>query len=89
MTAPDGEYDDEEWFNFKSSGIARRKVPNGDGRAYIKGSYYEFDDNGVMISGWVPPVTTVATSSFYTESGNQPKGWVFTYPQDDKNEDQD
>ncbi|MEG0688705.1 MAG: hypothetical protein RR466_08450, partial [Hungatella sp.] len=59
------------------------------GRAYIKGSYYEFDDNGVMISGWVPPVTTVATSSFYTESGNQPKGWVFTYPQDDKNEDQD
>ena len=78
------EYDDEEWFNFKGNGQMRKS-----GRSYLNGAYYEFDENGVMVSGWVPPVATDPNAAYYTEDGNQPKGWVYAYAQGDEDEEGD
>lgn len=42
------EYDDQEWFNFKSSGKMRKGTT-----WYSKGRYYTFDGNGIMEDGRV------------------------------------
>ena len=56
------EYDDQEWFNFKSSGKARKNTT-----WYSKGRYYTFDVNGIMNSDWYDlKIATVATD----ENGN-------------------
>lgn len=83
--------DEEGWFYFKSSGEMRKGTDEKLDRAYINGSYYGFDDNGVMVDGWVPPKEATATEvAYYTEDiGNQPKGWVITSKntEEGKNED--
>lgn len=50
--------EDEEWYNFKSTGIARINA-----KATINGKSYVFDDEGKMLSGWVN--VTPSTSSDY------------------------
>ena len=77
-------YEDEEWFNFKSSGTMR-----ANGRAYLDGEYYEFNSDGVMVAGWVPPVATDPNATYYSESGAQGTGWVKAYAQSDIAEDGD
>ena len=92
-----GEYDvDEAWFNFQSSGKARKST-----RAYISNAYYSFDDNGVMLDDWQRGSDTVVTTpaniklddpngkTFYNlETGNQGTGWVHTYQDDDEGGDE-
>ena len=78
------DYDDQEWFNFKSSGKARTNAT-----WYSKGRYYTFDGNGVMTSDWYD--LEVASNSYevatgnnggenaYTsEDGSKGTGWVYT-----------
>ena len=82
-------YDDQEWFNFKSSGKA------ATGKTidwYSKGRYYTFDDNGVMTSDWYdlsvasPASDSIATAAnagvdknaYTSEDGSKGTGWVYT-----------
>ncbi len=93
-----GEYDvDEAWFNFQSSGKARKST-----RAYISNAYYSFDDNGAMLDDWVEATSTTTLASpdsikldnddaksFYNlETGNQGTGWVHTYKDADEGGDE-
>lgn len=91
------EYDDSEgWFYFKTSGEMRKADAEDDDedgveRVYINGSYYGFDANGVMVDGWVPENGATATgTAYYTdESGEQQKGWVYTFENTESGEDGD
>lgn len=71
-----GEYDDQVWFNFKSSGAARKSTT-----WYSKGRYYTFNAEGVMTSDWYdvaigsPSTSAVAYTS---EEGSKGTGWVYT-----------
>ncbi len=80
MTNPSGdEYDDQEWFNFKSSGKVRKANSGQQKTDYIKGVYYSFDENGVMLDDWYDrsvaaasgSTTVVATSAQPVASSNQ------------------
>ena len=77
-------YDDQEWFNFKSSGKARKNAT-----WYSKGRYYTFDGNGVMTSDWydlevASNTLGVATgdnggeNAYTSEDGSKGTGWVYT-----------
>ena len=73
------DYDDQEWFNFKSSGKMRKNTT-----WYSKGRYYTFDTNGVMADDWysedLSSATNAATPSnadaYTTEDGTKGTGWV-------------
>ena len=78
------DYDDQEWFNFKSSGKARKNAT-----WYSKGRYYTFDDNGVMTSDWydlavasntngVATGTNGGENAYTSEDGSKGTGWVYT-----------
>ncbi len=85
------DYDDQEWFNFKSSGKARKNTT-----WYSKGKYYTFDANGIMNSDWYDlKIATVATDengnnvigtsnttitegAYTSEDGSKGTGWVYT-----------
>ena len=78
------DYDDQEWFNFKSSGKARRNAT-----WYSKGRYYTFDENGVMTSDWydlavatntngVATGTNGGDNAYTSENGSKGTGWVYT-----------
>ena len=78
------EYDDLEWFNFKSSGEARK-----NSTWYSKGRYYTFDENGVMENDWygidvASNTNDVATgnnggeNAYTSEDGSKGTGWVYT-----------
>ncbi len=88
MVAPDDDYDnDEAWFNFKSTGKARK-----DTRDYINKAYYTFDENGVMKDDWVSGTPGSATpgKSFYKyDDGNQKSGWVYTFSDKDMEGDEE
>ena len=86
FTADD--YDqDEYWFNFKSSGAARK-----DARAYIDGYYYTFNSEGIMQDQWLigTPSTVASPAEAYykVESGYQKLGWVYTYEKNDEEGDE-
>ena len=77
-------YDDQEWFNFKSSGKARTSTT-----WYSKGRYYTFDENGVMTSDWydlavasntlgVATGTNGGENAYTSEDGSNGTGWVYT-----------
>ena len=89
----ESEYEnDEGWFHFKSNGEMRQSSEAGKTvRAYINGAYYGFDENGVMVDGWVPPNETTATSAVYytDETGAQRKGWIETSKNTETGEDED
>lgn len=89
ITREDGsEYDDEEWFYFNpSNGKAHTSA-----RKYINGHYYSFDDNSVMMDKWLvgTPATSTPYTAYYNEDiGNQLSGWVYTYAQEDKDQEED
>ena len=77
------DYDDQEWFNFKSSGKMRKSAT-----WYSKGRYYTFDANGIMTSDWydltvTTPSNNVATGThadalYTSENGSKGTGWVYT-----------
>lgn len=83
------DYDDQEWFNFKSSGKARKAAAGLTTTWYSKGRYYTFDDNGVMTSDWyglevASNANGVATgnnggeNAYTFEDGSKGTGWVYT-----------
>lgn len=83
------DYDDQEWFNFKSSGKARKAAAGLTTTWYSKGRYYTFDDNGVMTSDWyglevASNANGVATgnnggeNAYTSEDGSKGTGWVYT-----------
>lgn len=83
------DYDDQEWFNFKSSGKARKAAAELTTTWYSKGRYYTFDDNGVMTSDWyglevASNANGVATgnnggeNAYTSEDGSKGTGWVYT-----------
>ena len=78
------DYDDQEWFNFKSSGKARKNTT-----WYSKGRYYTFDTNGIMTSDWydlevasnasgVATGTNGGENAYTSEDGSKGTGWVYT-----------
>ena len=78
------DYDDLEWFNFKSSGEARKNTT-----WYSKGRYYTFDTNGIMTSDWydlevasnsymVATGTNGGENAYTSEDGSKGTGWVYT-----------
>ncbi len=95
---PEGEEDDEDdpfdddgkkWYYFNSSG--KKFVPElSGGSEYgekrIDGSYYCFDDNGAMQTGWVYLGTSVAEAGsiedfrFYDKNGKAVTGWYSAEP---------
>ena len=84
--------DDDGWFYFKTDGEMRKATGDEETkRVYINGAYYGFDENGVMVDGWVPEYESTATgSAYYTdENGDQKKGWVYTYANTEDGEDDD
>ncbi len=91
----DDDYNDEEWFYFKSDG----KAVENDDRS-IGGRTYIFDEFGRMLDLWVYKDATSASASgaftnvdgtstatgsaFYTEDeGGRGKNWVYAYPATD------
>ena len=63
-TAEDNEADaDEHWYYLKSSGnpVVNKKQNN------LKGQSYIFDDEGVMLSGWVANIATASDAVKYAE----------------------
>ena len=84
-------YDDMVWFNFKSSGKAR-KAKKTEGKEtttwYNKGRYYTFDRHGVMTSDWYDlevasnnagvATGTFADKAYTAEEGTKGTGWVYT-----------
>lgn len=87
----DNEYlDGVFWFNFKNGGDMRASTEESKTeRAYINGSYYGFDINGVMVTGWLPlGIRTATNSVYYREpTGNQPVGWMIAYPNEATNKE--
>ena len=93
----DDDYDDEEWFYFKPS-TGKAYV---NARKYVEGSYYTFDENGVMLDKWVfgtPGAATVTAVSgvstdgaarYREDNGKQETGWVYTYRDSDEDENED
>lgn len=87
-------YDDQEWFNFKSSGKARTSTT-----WYSKGKYYNFNSDGVMNSDWYDLTiatvatdadgnsvigtsnTTISKGAYTTEDGTKGTGWVYAEDQ--------
>ena len=81
------DYDDLEWYHFKSSGEMRH-----NSTWYNKGRYYTFDSKGVMESDWyglevASNANGVATgtgaayegkNAYTSESGSKGTGWVYT-----------
>src|SRR5699024_3901229 len=91
----DDNYNDEEWFYFKSDGKA---VENDDRSIY--GRTYIFDEFGRMLDLWVYKDATNATASgvftnvdgtstatgsaYYNEdNGDRGKNWIYAYPATD------
>ena len=88
------DYDDQEWFNFKSSGKARTSTT-----WYSKGKYYNFNSDGVMNSDWYDLTiatvatdadgnsvigtsnTTISKGAYTTEDGTKGTGWVYAEDQ--------
>ncbi len=74
------EYDDQEWFLFKSSGAARKETTY-----YTGGRYYTFDDKGVCLDNWldVPatwtkePLATAVAEQYASVNGSKGNGWVY------------
>ena len=78
-----GEYDDQVWFNFKSSGAARKAAAGKTTNWYSKGRYYTFNDEGVLVSDWYDVIVasgaTAADAMAYTsEDGSKGTGWIYT-----------
>ena len=87
----DDNYNDEEWFYFKSDGKA---VENED--RSINGRTYIFDEYGRMLDLWVYASdasaaytnengsSTATNSAYFTEDeGGRGKNWIYAYPQTD------
>ena len=88
-TAPDGDYESDEWFNFQSSGKARHADDGAILRKYVGNAYYAFDENGVMVSDWSPATGSESGASYYDiDNGNQAKGWIYTYADIDEGGDE-
>lgn len=84
-----GSDDLEEWFYFNlSSGKAYR-----DSRKKIDGSYYTFDEDGVMQDKWLSgrpaipdPLPDDSNARYREEEGSLEGGWYYGYGPEDKDE---
>ena len=87
----DDNYNDEEWFYFKSDGKAAE-----DEDRTINGRVYIFDEFGRMLDLWVYASdssssytnlegTSTATNSAYfaEDEGSRGRNWIYAYPQTD------
>lgn len=85
-----GDYDGKERFYFGWEGKMSRNT-----ESKIGGSYYIFDENGVMRTGWQPGVEVsspdfAGVNAFYDlETGARVKGWLYAYAPEDENESGD
>lgn len=89
ISEDDEEYNDEEWFYFKSNGKA---VEDED--KTIGGKTYIFDEYGRMLDLWVYPSATdsnytneggsssnASASYFKEDNGGRDKNWIWAYPE--------
>ena len=91
----DDDYNDEEWFYFKSDGKA---VENDD--RVVNGRTYIFDEYGRMLDLWVYKDATSASASgaftnvdgtstatdsqfYHEDNGDRGKNWIYAYPATD------
>lgn len=80
------EYDEEVHYYFDYQGKQIK-----DQEKKIKTHYYQFDANGVLITGWYPGVfpsdPDFAVNTYYDkETGARSQGWIYAYEQDDYEE---
>ena len=81
------EYDDFEWFYFKSTGKMRYSCT-----AYIDGKYYRFNEDGVMEDEWYSVSTSTESagiSAYASANGTVTNGWVYTTEPGDDSSDLD
>lgn len=78
-----GDYDEMVWYYFDWKG---KQIKNQEKK--INQSWYHFDENGVMITGWYPGVEPdFAVNTYYDkETGARAQGWIYAYEQDDYDE---
>lgn len=79
-------YDPQVWYYFNWDG---KQIKDQEKR--INRSYYQFDPNGVMMTGWYPGVFPEdedwAINSYYDpNSGARVEGWFYSCEQDDYDE---
>lgn len=90
---PGDDDEDHHWYYFQSSG--KKYVPSLGGAKYkqykIDGTYYCFDENGAMQTGWVDMGNSsgFANYRYYQSNGQVQTGWLSTTPpeEDDYNLD--
>lgn len=90
---PDHSYDDKVWYYFQWDGIQIK-----DQEKKINKYYYQFDSNGVMMTGWYPGINPqnlagsddepFAINKYYSkDTGARLEDcWVYAYQQDDYDE---
>jgi len=81
------DYDDMEWFCFKSSGKMRKNTTY-----YYGKRYYSLDANGVCLDDWFASTATAPTAAsgadiYASEEGSVGTGWVYTEDKDDNDSD--
>ena len=74
----DDNYNDEEWFYFKSDGKAAE-----DEDRTINGRVYIFDEFGRMLDLWVYASTATNSAYFAEDEGSRGRNWIYAYPQTD------
>ena len=76
------------WFYFQNSGAAIRATEGGYREQGLGGSYYAFDENGIMQTGWIKLSDTdpaIAGYKYYNDDkslgtfGAAHEGWLSTY----------
>ena len=84
---PGDDDEDHHWYYFQSSG--KKYVPSLGGAKYkqykIDGTYYCFDENGAMQTGWVDMGNSsgFANYRYYQSNGQVQTGWLSTTPPED------
>ena len=79
---PGDDDEDHHWYYFQSSG--KKYVPSLGGAKYkqykIDGTYYCFDENGAMQTGWVDMGNSsgFANYRYYQSNGQVQTGWLST-----------
>lgn len=94
-TVPFGETEDKHWYYFQSSG--KKYVPNSGNSDYklykIDGTYYGFDEQGRMQTGWVNMGDKTDGSfenyRYFADNGKVLTGWYSTNPPEDYEGDVD
>ena len=88
----DVDIEEEGWYYFQPSG---KMIENDEKK--INGSYYVFDENGLMLDNWVNFVSKATSSDaepniykyYNKENGDRANGWIYLDDMDEEDEGRD